>query len=96
VGLTTSLKGHKKGQARMARLRRFTLSQNDSGRWNLKADKSKRVVHTFITKQNATKRDVLKKLLGKEGGSVKIQKENGRIQEERTYSRKKDPKSSKG
>lgn len=80
----------------MAKLRKYTLSQNDSGRWNLKNDSSNRTVHTFKTKQNATKGGVMKKLLGKEGGSVKIQKENGRIQEERTYPRSKDPKSSKG
>jgi Uncharacterized protein conserved in bacteria (DUF2188) len=80
----------------MAKLRKFTLSQNASGRWPLTNDSSNRVVHIFKTKQNATKGGVMKKLLSKEGGSVKIQKENGRIQEERTYPGSKDPRSSKG
>jgi hypothetical protein len=34
--------------------------------------------------------------MGSDGGSVKIQKENGRFQEERTYPGSKDPASSKG
>ena len=80
----------------MAKLRRFTLSQNDKGQWILRNDKTNRIVHIFKTKQTATKGGVIQKLLGKEGGSVKIQKENGRIQEERTYSGAKDPSSSPG
>jgi hypothetical protein len=80
----------------MAKLRKYTLSQNAGGRWDLRNDSSNRIVHTFKTKQNATKGGVMKKLLGGEGGSVKIQKENGRFQEERTYPRSKDPRSSKG
>lgn len=80
----------------MAKLRKFTLSQNDNGRWELRNDSSNRIVHTFKTKQNATKGGVIKKLLGRQGGSVKIQKENGRIQEERTYPGSKDPRSSPG
>ena len=80
----------------MSKLRRFTLSQNNNGRWDLSNDSSNQIVHTFKTKQNATKGGVIKKLLGKEGGSVKIQKENGRIQGERTYPGAKDPRSSPG
>ena len=34
--------------------------------------------------------------LGKEGGSVKIRKLDGKFQEERTYPRSKDPKRSPG
>jgi hypothetical protein len=34
--------------------------------------------------------------LGKAGGSVKIQKINGRFQEERTYPRSEDPRGSRG
>lgn len=43
------------------------------------------VSKTFDTKADATKGGVLEKAIGPEGGSVKIQKENGRFQEERTY-----------
>jgi hypothetical protein len=39
---------------------------------------------------------VLKRAVGRDGGSVKIQKENGRLQEERTYPAKGDPRKSKG
>jgi hypothetical protein len=37
-----------------------------------------------------------KKAVGKDGGAVKIQKENGDFQEERTYPSSKDPHSSPG
>lgn len=80
----------------MPKLRRFTLSQDDRGQWVLKNDSSNRTLHTFKTKQNATKGGVIKKLLGAQGGSVKIQKQNGRFQEERTYPGAKDPSSSPG
>ncbi len=59
-------------------------------------DATDRTVKVFETKGEATKGGVLEKAVGKEGGSVKIQKENGRFQEERTYPRSRDPKSSKG
>jgi Uncharacterized protein conserved in bacteria (DUF2188) len=79
------------------KLPKFTFSHNEKkGRWDLTNDATDRTVKTFPTKTEATKGGVLKKAVGKEGGSVKIQKENGRYQEERTYPRSKDPKSSKG
>lgn len=81
----------------MANLRKFTLDHNEQkDRWDLKNDATNRVVKTFETKSDATAGGVIKQVLGSEGGSVKIQKENGRYQEERTYPRSKDPRSSKG
>ncbi len=81
----------------MAKLRKFTLEYNEQkSHWNLENDKTNRVVKTFETKGDATSRGALKKAIGSEGGSVKIQKQNGRIQEERTFPRKDDPKQSKG
>ncbi len=81
----------------MANLRKFTLEYNEKkDRWDLGNDKTNRVVKTFETKEDATKGGVLKKVLGQEGGSVKIQKENARFQEERTYPRSADPRESKG
>ncbi len=78
-------------------LRKATLSQDDKpGKWKLTDDKTDRTIRSFETKADATAGGVLKKALGSEGGSVKIQKENGRYQEERTYPRSADPKSSKG
>lgn len=79
------------------RLPKFTLTYNEKrDNWPLKSDATNRTVKVFETKTEATKGGVLKRAVGKEGGSVKIQKENGRFQEERTYPRSRDPKSSKG
>ena len=78
-------------------LRKFTLIHDDNAdRWKLVNDQTDRTVRAFDTKEEATARGVLKEAIGTEGGSVKIQKENGRYQEERTYPRSADPKSSKG
>ena|SRR4030081_1933744 len=66
----------------MPNLPKFTLTKNDAkDRWELKQDKTDRVVKTFETKADATKGGVLQKAVGGEG-SVKIEKENGRYQEE--------------
>jgi hypothetical protein len=80
----------------MAKLPKFTLTKNEKkDRWDLVNDKTDKLVKAFETKGEATKGGVLKKAIGGEG-SVKIQKENARFQEERTYPRGKDPKGSKG
>ena len=81
----------------MAKLPKFTLSKDENrGDWKLTNDATKRVKERFETKGDATKGGALERAVGKDGGSVKIQKENGRIQEERTYPGTKDPRSSKG
>lgn len=81
----------------MAKLPKFTLEKNErTDRWDLKQDKTDRTVKTFETKGGATKGGVLEKAVGPDGGSVKIQKENGKFQEERTYPGSRDPKESKG
>lgn len=81
----------------MAKLPKFTLDFNEKkDRWDLTNDKSDKVVKAFETKTDATKGGALEKAVGSDGGSVKIQKVNGRFQEERTYPRSRDPKSSKG
>ena len=81
----------------MARLRKFTLEFDEKkDKWTLENDKTNRTVKEFTTKEKATAGGVLKRVLGDEGGSVKIQKENGRIQEERTYPASRDPHQSKG
>jgi hypothetical protein len=59
-------------------------------------DANDRVIKSFSTKDDATKRGVLKHAVGSEGGSVKIQKLNGRFQEERTFPKKADPSESRG
>lgn len=81
----------------MSDLPKYTLSKDDKkNEWVLKNDATNRVRERFDTKGDATKGGALEKALGTSGGSVKIQKENGRYQEERTYPGSKDPRSSKG
>ena len=81
----------------MAKLPKFTLEKNEQrDRWDLTNDRTNRAVKTFNTKADATKGGALERAVGPAGGSVKIQKENGRFQEERTYPRSKDPRRSKG
>ena len=81
----------------MAKLTKFTLTKNNkTDNWDLKKDTTNRTVKSFETKQEATKGGVLEKAVGKDGGSVKIRKEDGKFQEERTYPRDKDPRGSKG
>jgi len=80
----------------MAKLPKFTLTHNDKkGGWDLKQDKTEKVIKHFETKEDATAGGVLKKAIGGEG-SVKIEKEKGGYQEERTFPRSEDPKESKG
>lgn len=76
-------------------LRSFHLSKKGK-KWSLEQAGSDRPLKTFDRKADATKGGVLRKAVGAEGGSVKIHKAGGRIQEERTYPRAKDPKGSRG
>jgi hypothetical protein len=81
----------------MSKLPKFTLSHNEKkDRWELKGDSTDRVKKAFETKAEATAGGVLEKAVGKEGGSVKIQKLSGVFQEERTFPGSKDPKKSPG
>jgi hypothetical protein len=81
----------------MGNLPKYTLSKDErQGNWKLTHDPSDRVARRWETKEDATARGALGRAVGPEGGSVRIQKENGRYQEERTYPRGRDPRSSKG
>lgn len=81
----------------MAKLPKYTLGlDKKSDKWTLRNDRTNRVEQSFGTKARAMTGGVLKRAVGRNGGSVKIQKENGRFQEERTYPGKKDPRKSKG
>jgi hypothetical protein len=78
-------------------LRRFTLSKDaKKGDWELREDGAGRATKRFDTKGEATKGGVLADALGREGGSVKVRKEDGTYQEERTFPRSADPRRSKG
>lgn len=81
----------------MAKLPKYTLTHNEEkDRWDLVNDATDRVKASYDKKAEALTGGVLESELGKAGGSVKIQKVNGRFQEERTYPGSADPKSSKG
>jgi len=80
----------------MARLPKFTLAYDKSQDvWQLR-NGSKQVVESFGTKTEALKGGVLEKSMGSVGGSVQIRKQDGTIQEERTYPSSADPKKSPG
>ena len=79
------------------KLPKYTLDYNEKkDQWDLQKDQSNKVIKSFETKEDATKGGTLEKAIGKEGGSVKIQKMDGKFQEERTYPGNADPKKSKG
>ena len=81
----------------MAKLPKLTLSFDPKkDDWKLQNDKTDRIIERFDTKAEATERGALKKALGPEGGSVRIEKVRGGYQEERTFPRSKDPRESKG
>lgn len=81
----------------MGKLSKYTLDYNEKkSKWELENDKTDKIVKTFETKESALAGGVLKKILGEEGGSMKIQKLDGKFGEERTYPKSKDPIDSKG
>jgi hypothetical protein len=76
----------------MAMLRRFTLKRGPTG-WEL-IDQEGGVVRTFRSKVEALAGGVLEKIV--ERGTVRIHKEDGSFEEERTYPREDDPRRSPG
>lgn len=84
-------------EAKMSKLPKFTLSYDEKKEdWALKEDGASRAKARFDTKAEATRGGALEDALGRNGGSVKIQRTDGQFQEERTFPGSKDPKSSKG
>ncbi|MBO6540252.1 MAG: DUF2188 domain-containing protein [Rhizobiaceae bacterium] len=81
----------------MSDLPKYTLIHDEKkDDWVLKKDGSERATRRFDNKADATKGGVLADALGIGGGSVKIQKVDGRYQEERTFPRSRDPRRSRG
>lgn len=80
----------------MAKLPKFTVSKRDDGKWALTKDGDRRATKLFDKKADLTKGGVLEAAIGKFGGSVKIQKEDGKFQEERTCPDSADPSNSPG
>lgn len=79
----------------MSNLVKYTLTR-ENGNWILVDEESNRVAKTFRTKVEAMKGGTLKRAVGREGGTVRIRKATGQIQEERTYPGNRDPRQSKG
>lgn len=76
-------------------LDKYTLHKDKkSDEWRLEKEGSNRAKARYSTKAEAL--SSLSKDLGQKGGSVRIRKLDGTIQQERTYPRSKDPRSSKG
>ena len=66
----------------------------DGNKWNLTKEGNQRPSKTSDTKQGII--EITKEFMSDKIGSVKIHKEDGKLQEERTYQRKNDPRKSKG
>lgn len=80
----------------MPMLHRFTLKHNGrDNRWDLK-DQTGEIVRTFQRKRDATRGGVLERAVARTGGTVRIHKRDGILEEERTYPRARDPRASPG
>ncbi|QKP78862.1 DUF2188 domain-containing protein [Methyloligella sp. GL2] len=66
------------------------MYNSTNSKWELKNESTKDVVKRFKTKADAIKGGVLEKAVKE--GSVRIRKRDGKIQEERTYPRNRDPR----
>ena len=78
-------------------LDKFHLTHDPkSNNWRLEKEGAQRATKIFESKGDATKGGALADAIGKGGGSVRIHKQDGTIQEERTFPRSADPKTSKG
>lgn len=73
----------------------YDLKKGDDG-WKLQKQGAQRAseIYEGMTKQEAVREAA--KFMNEHPGSMKIRKENGRIQEERTYPGSADPRRTKG
>ena len=69
----------------MARRKYSLRFDNLREKWILKNDMSEKIVRIFDTKEDATRAGVLRKALGRQGGTVKVRKSNGVLEEERNF-----------
>ena len=80
----------------MSMQHRFTLKKNKQlGGWAL-VDQTGDIVRIFATKTEALARGQLANAIGKEGGTVRIHRQDGQFAEERAFPRLKDPRVSPG
>lgn len=66
----------------------------EGDQWKLASQGAERAIKVFSTKEEGM--DFSTDFVAQRGGSLKIKKENGHIQEERTYPRTADPSKSPG
>jgi len=66
----------------------------DGDQWKLQKQDSKRAIKRFETKQEGMQEST--QYVRDHGGSLKIQKQDGTFQEERTYPRSADPRKTEG
>lgn len=68
--------------------RKYTLRFDASReKWLLMHDGSEKVLKVFDNKEDATRAGVLRKVLGREGGTVTLRTRTGVFDEERTFPR---------
>ena len=71
--------------------RKYTLRfDNSREKWILIHDGSEKVLRVFDTKEDATRAGVLRKTLGREGGTVSVRTRTGVFEEERNFARSTD------
>ncbi|MFP3592958.1 DUF2188 domain-containing protein [Chryseobacterium sp. SIMBA_038] len=73
----------------------FHLTQED-GKYKLKKEGAERSSKVFDTNKIEAIKSAKDFIVSHNGGSLRIHKNSGEFQEERTYPRSKDPKKSKG
>jgi hypothetical protein len=61
---------------------RFDVSRE---KWLLTHDASEKVLKVFDTKEDATRAGALRKVLGREGGTVRVRTRSGAFEEERNF-----------
>ena len=73
-------------EKRMALPRRLNLNYNvTTDSWDLTDDQTGKLVKSFLTKEAATKKGVLQRIVGTNGGTVLIRKKGGVFEEERRF-----------
>ena len=66
--------------------RKYTLRFDASReKWLLTHDASEKVLKVFDTKEDATRAGALRKVLGQEGGTVRVRTRSGVFEEERNF-----------
>ena len=74
-------------------MKRYHTSKS-GGHWALRAEGADRAIKNSATKQEAVEH--MQEFMKDRVGTVKIHKQNGQLQEERTYQRTDDPSNRKG